>query len=154
MFVEEELLLDAPFPAARRRLAALLQEGWLSGASGEAYADGHTALIRVGPFGDVPGASRLVRVRFMEPAPQGDAVILPLRWEAEGATGRLLPVLDADIALRPSGEQTRLVISGSYRPPLDGLGARLDKLALSPVATATVKSLVRRIGKELASPAA
>jgi hypothetical protein len=152
MFVEQELLLDTPFPAARARLSGLLREGWLRDASGEAYEDGHTAVIRVGPFGDVPGLSKLVRVRFMEPGSQDGIAILPLRWEALGPAGRLLPVLDADIALLPAGTQTRLVISGSYRPPLDGLGAKLDKLMLSRVAVATVRSLLRRVGDEL-SPA-
>jgi hypothetical protein len=40
-----------------------------------------------------------------------------LRREATGATGRLFPVLDADISLSPAGEHTaRLALAGSYRP--------------------------------------
>jgi hypothetical protein len=72
-----------------------------------------------------------------------------LRWEATGPAGRLFPVLDADITLMPAGEQTRLVLAGSYRPPLDGIGATLDKIALHHLATATISSLLRQTAHAL-----
>jgi hypothetical protein len=115
--------------------------------------DGLAAVIRVGPFGDVPGASKLVRVRFLDPVYRGDAMRLALRWEATGVTSGLFPVLDADISLTPAGEQTtRLALAGSYRPPLGGLGAGLDKAILNRVATATIRALLRKVADNLASP--
>jgi hypothetical protein len=39
----------------------------------------------------VPGASKLVSVRLLEPVPRGEVMVLPLRWEATGVTGRLFP---------------------------------------------------------------
>jgi hypothetical protein len=72
-----------------------------------------------------------------------------LRWEATGPAGRLFPVLDADITLMPAGEQTRLVVAGSCRPPLDGIGAALDKIALHHLAPATISSLLRQTAHAL-----
>jgi hypothetical protein len=50
----------------------------------------------------------------------------------------------------PAGAQTRLVLAGSYRPPLDGTGATVDKIVLHHVATATISSLLRKIAQALA----
>jgi len=94
-------MLDVGFGAARARLVNLTHGGWLSTASGGAYADGLAGLIRVGPFGDVP-ASKLVRVRLLEPVPRDDVMVLPPRWEATGVMGRLFPVLDADLTMTPA----------------------------------------------------
>jgi hypothetical protein len=149
MFVGQETILDMPYPAARARLASLARAGWLDTASGQAYSDGRAATIRVGPFGPVLGASKLVRVRLVEPAAHDHIAVLPLRWEATGPAGRLFPVLDADITLMPAGEQTKLALTGSYRPPLDGIGATLDKIALHHLATATISSLLRQIAHAL-----
>jgi hypothetical protein len=107
------------------------------------------ATIRVGPFGPVLGVSKLVRVRFAEPAAHDHIAVLPLRWEATGPAGRLFPVLDAGITLMPAGGQTRLVLAGSYRPPLDGAGATLDKIVLHHLATATISSLLRKTAHAL-----
>ena len=76
-----------------------------------------------------------------------------LRWEATGITGVLFPVLDADISLSPAGEEaTRLALVGAYRPPLDGVGATLDKVILNRVATATIATLLEHVATALASP--
>src|SRR5258708_26085888 len=86
MFVSHQLVLGVSFQAAQARLENLTQGGWLSTASGGAYADGVAAMIRVGAFGDVPGASKLVKVSLLEPVPRDDAMVLSLRWEATGLT--------------------------------------------------------------------
>jgi hypothetical protein len=131
----------------------LAHRGGLNGASRAAYQDELSAVIRVGPFGDVAGASKLARVRFLDPVCRGDVMTLVLRWEATGITSALFPVLDADISLTPAGQQgTRLALAGSYRAPLGGLGAGLDKAILNRVATATIRALLRNIADTLASP--
>lgn len=153
MFIADEIVFDVDFPAAQARLVNLAHRGGLSDASGAAHTDGLSAVIRVGPFGDAAGASKLVRVRFLDPVCRGDVMTLALRWEANGMTGALFPVLDADITLAPAGRQaTRLALAGCYRAPLGGLGAGLDKAVLNRVATATIRALLRNVADSLASP--
>ncbi len=152
MFASHELMLDLGYEAARARLVNLTHGGWLA-ASGHAYDDGLAGLIRVGPFGAVPGASKLVSVHLLEPVPDADGVRLPLRWEAAGAAGRLFPVLDADLTLVPAGDRTRMRLDGAYRPPLAAIGAGLDRIVLHRAAAATIQSLLTRIADALATPA-
>ena len=146
MFTGQQVTLDLDFPAAKNRLALLLRGDWLDGVSRDAYADGLTGQMRVGPFGPIRGVSKLVQVSLLEPVPHDDMVVMPLRWEATGLVGRLFPVLDANLVLS-RGEDNRAVLrlNGVYRPPLDGVGEELDQIVLNRVATATVKSLLARI---------
>lgn len=154
MFVAHELTADVSFPLAQQRLSSLARGGWLGTASQDAYQDGFTTVIRVGPFGDRPGASKRVRVHFLDPVHRGESMTMGMRWEATGITGALFPVLDADISLTPAGaDATRLALAGTYRPPLDGLGATLDKVILHRVATATIRILLERVTVALTSPA-
>jgi hypothetical protein len=150
MFASQEVRLNMTFARARARLAVLCNAGWLSGSSQQAYAEGLAGLIRVGPAGDVLGASKLVRVQFLEPVPRDDTVVLPLRWEATGVTGRLFPVLDANLVLTPSGEDTvTLALTGAYRPPLGSLGEVLDRAVLNRAAGATFRSLLARVADSM-----
>ena len=150
MFASHEVRLNMTFARARARLAVLCNAGWLSGPSEQAYADGLAGLIRVGPFGAVLGASKLVRVQVLEPVPRDETVVLPLRWEASGAAGRLFPVLDADLVLTPSGESAAtLALNGAYRPPLGSLGEVLDRAVLNRAAAATVRSLLARVADSM-----
>ena len=101
--------------------------------------------MRAGPFGDLPGASRLVRVQFVDPVYRDGAMTLGVRWKAVGVTGGLFPVLDANIRLNGKGGQSsRAVLTASYRPPLGAAGAGLDRLLLHRVAAATSKTFRRR----------
>src|SRR5215467_11576680 len=122
MFVGDEIMLDVAYSDARSGLMRLTHGGWLSDASSEAYAEGVAGLIRVGPFGEVLGASKLVRVLLLEPVERDGSLTLSLRWEATGVTGRLFPVLDANIIL------------------------------IHRAASATVHSLLRRIAQTIAPP--
>jgi hypothetical protein len=154
MFACDELVLGLGFEAARARLVNLTHGGWLTAASDGACADGLDGLIRVGPLGAVPGASKLVSVRFLESVPREGVMVLPLRWEAVGVTGRLFPVLDADLTITPAGAgQTLITLNGAYRPPLAWIGAGLDRAVLRRVAAATIRALLTRIADALASPA-
>jgi hypothetical protein len=83
---------------------------------------------RVGPLGDLPGAARLVRISFLDPADREDGLRVTLRLEATGPAGGLFPVLDGDFTLTPAGEDAvRLALAGVYRRPLGWLGASLDR---------------------------
>lgn len=150
MFVSHETVLPVSFPAARAGLAALTRGGWLRELSGRAYAEGLGGVARVGPFGDLLGVSKLVRVSLLEPVPRENTVVLPLRWEATGTMGRLFPVLDANLVLVPDGDASaRLTFNGAYRPPLAALGAGIDRMVLHRVATATIRSLLRQVAETI-----
>ena len=153
MFAGEETVLGLPFPVARARLGALTHGGWLSSTSEAAYADGLAGLIRVGPFGAVLGASKLVSVLLLEPVPRDDQMVLPVRWEATGAAGRLFPVLDANLVLSPGDAQTSVLkLTGAYRPPLGALGASLDRILLHRAAAATIRALLTSVADSLIAP--
>ena len=153
MFVGDEIMLDVAYSDARSGLIRLTHGGWLSDASSEAYAEGVAGLIRVGPFGEVLGASKLVRVLLLEPVERDGSLTLSLRWEATGVTGRLFPVLDANIILIPADENaSQLALAGAYRPPFATVGEGLDRVLLHRAASATVHSLLRRIAQTIAPP--
>jgi hypothetical protein len=150
VFVSHEQPLNAGAGPAQLRLANLAQDGWLDAASQVAYQRGVDHLVRAGPFGDVPGLSRLVRVQFVDPVYRDGAMTLGLRWEAIGVTGGLFPVLDANIRLSGTGGQrSQMVLTASYRPPLGAMGAGLDRLLLHMVATATIRAFASRLASAL-----
>jgi hypothetical protein len=98
----------------------------------------------------VPGLSRLVQAHFLDPAERDGSVTMGMRWEATSVTGWLFPALDANITLTAEGDQaTAVTLTGVYRSPLGALGAGLDRALLHHVATATVSSLLTRMGKAL-----
>ena len=151
MFVSDDRVLPVSFAVASARLDEFARGGGLDGLSERVYHDGVEYLLRVGPAGAVPGASRLVRVRFADPVYRDGAMTVALRWEATGVTGGMFPALDADICLSRGDEgQTRVALTGSYRPPLGALGGRLDRLLLRTVAVATIRTLLTRIAAALA----
>lgn len=150
MFLSEDRVLDVSAGTAQVRLANLIRDGWLSGASDAAYQHGMDHLLRVGPLGDLPGTSRLVRIWFVDPLYRDDTMTVGLRWETVGRTAGLFPVLDADIRLSAEGAQrTRVTLTGCYRPPFGALGTGLDKVLMRRVATMTISSLVTGLAEVL-----
>jgi hypothetical protein len=150
MFITQHLIADTGFDAARGRLAQLIDDGHLTEVSRDAYEAAFPGLMRVGPFGDTPGFSKLVQVRVLGPVWRDGSWTVWLRWEATGATRGLFPVLDADLMLLAEGtEKTRVMLNGCYRPPLGRLGAGLDRAVLHRVASATISALLRSIADEL-----
>jgi hypothetical protein len=150
MFVSDQRVLTVGIGTARARLANLVDSGWLGGASQAVYQGSIDHLLRVGPFGGLPGASRLVRVQFLDPVERDDSVTMGMRWEAIGVTGGLFPVMDANIKLTTEdGEATRMALTAVYRPPLGALGAGLDRVLLHKVATATIHSLMTNTASAL-----
>lgn len=140
MFAAHQLELPVSLAIAQARLASLAERGGLRGASLQSYDGGVEHLVRAGPL------PKLVRIRFLDPVYRDDGMSLGLRWEATGVAGGLFPVLDADITVTRSGEQTStLALVGSYRPPLGAIGATLDKAILNQVAAATIRALLRDV---------
>lgn len=154
MFVSAETVLSCDIADVRVRLRNLIHDGRLGDASRAAYAGGMGQVMRVGPFGDRPGASRLVHVAFADPSYRGEEMAVPLRWETEGWSAGLFPVLDADITVSeavPRG--TRIILTGCYRPPLGPVGAGLDRVLMRKVATMTIEALLGRVADAIDGPA-
>jgi hypothetical protein len=149
MFVSAERVLRVAIGTAQARLTKLVRDGSLGETSLSAYRGG-VDMLRVGPLGGLPGASRLVQVQVLDPVCRDDAMTMGMRWEATGATGGLFPVLDADITLSPEGSWlTRLAITGCYRPPFGGLGATMDRVLMHTVAEHTLRSAVKSLATYL-----
>ncbi len=154
MFIASQQTIDTPYATARSRLASLVDGGGLRRASHTAYQHGLDALIRVGPFGDDPVLSKLVAVRFLEPAERDNVTTVGLRWEATGSAAGLFPVLDANLTLTPDGEhRAQLTLTGTYRAPFGRLGAALDRALLRRVATMTAAALLTELASAITSPA-
>lgn len=149
MFVSDEVIVNASFRVAHASLAKLAQSGCLNTASEGAYDDGLGGLTSVGPLGDLLDISKLVGVRFRELVVRDDIAVLTMRWEASAPGGDLFPALDADITSTPAGEQfTRLTLAGCA-----GCRSReLDKTIMHRAATATMRSLLRRLADAIAHP--
>lgn len=153
MFVAAEVTVPARLEDAIARLRHLINHGVLRSASQAAHEGGLSAVVRVGPFGSVPGLSRQVRVLFAEPVQRGVIVTVPMRWEATGAGGDLFPLLDADLTLTgEEPDQVRVRLYGSYRPPLGRAGEAVDQMVMRRLAAATMKSLMMGLGARLADP--
>ena len=153
MFAVHEVTVAARFEVAAGRLAHFVNHGALHSASEAAYEGGMDVGLRVGPFGGIRGLSKLVHVRFADPIARNGSLTVAVRWEAAGTAGELFPVLDADLALTGDGdERTRLRLDGSYRPPLGRAGAALDRVALSRIAVATIRSLTESVAEAIADP--
>jgi hypothetical protein len=150
VFVRAEILINRNFEAARANLSELARGCRLTEASAAAYESSLIGEFRVGPAGDVPGMSKLVRVYAREPVLRDGCAVLTLRWEATGPGGRLFPALDADLTLTAvDGNSSRLTMDGAYRPPLAALGIGLDKAILNRIANATARSLLTTIAGPL-----
>lgn len=153
MFIGAEIPLEVGFDAAQARLANLAHRGLLRRASEDAHSWGADQ-AQVGPPGAL-GMSKLVQVQFRHLVTREDSAAWALRWEANGTTGALFPVLDADITLTRTGEKaTVLAVAGTYRPPLGSLGGGLDRAIMHRVAEATIRAFARQIGAVIVDPAA
>jgi hypothetical protein len=158
VFVNQEQTIGIGPDEAQARFANLIRGNWLTETSEAAYGAGAAGLIRVGPL-HLPG--KLVRVTALEPIYRDGTMNVGLRWEATGATGGLFPVLDATLTISAAAqpatsdgaESSRLILAGSYRPPLGRLGAGLDTALLHRVANATIRALLHDAAVALTRPA-
>ena len=117
-----------------------------------ATRSGDELQLRVGPAGvpaDNPLIGKQVRVELGEPRGVGEAVVVPMRWEATGAPG-LFPTLDADLEFGGLGpERTRISLSGRYEVPFGGVGRTVDDLLLHGLAEETMREFLKRLAKAL-----
>jgi Rrf2 family protein len=139
-----QIELAAPAVAARLRAGG----SWLASHVEAASADGEATRMRVGPGGPA-WLGKIVAVRLGAPHGSDGALAIPLTWEATGPTG-LFPRLEAELRLSAlDPERAELALEGRYRPPLGRAGQVLDERLLAHVATATVRSFLRRVARAL-----
>ena len=144
MLVYDFIHVPLPVAQVRQRLLNAVT-GLLQQAAAAAYDEGEDLLSRVGPFGPVPGLSKVVSVHVGDVRDRGEGFVMPLQWSATGPT-ELFPVMHADLEITPLGvQQSQLRLSGSYDPPLGALGKRLDRLLLHQLAEATVRALLKQL---------
>jgi len=150
VMLREETILDAPPDWVRQRLAARLTADGLHAESAASFEHEHTLLLRAG----VHGLSKTVAMLTLPAYPRGEVTVTPLRWVATGPMGELFPTLEANLEVEPTDDgRTRLVLIGSYQPPLRRLGASIDRLAMHTVATTTVHGFLTQVTASL-QPAA
>jgi hypothetical protein len=149
MFVGAELAVAVPFGIAKNALDLAVADGGLIAESRRAVEEGLVFLMPVGPRGS-HGPARDVLVRLLPGRGVGETFVVPLRWEATGAAGRLFPVLDANLELVAAGKSgSRLSIAASYQPPLGKVGATIDRAGMSMIASATMDALLREVSAQL-----
>jgi hypothetical protein len=139
VLIHDFICIERPVPD----VVALLEtkETWLVPLAASAYQEGEALLGGDRPVG--PGVvTKRVHMTVGSSRSRADSLVVPIHWEATGLRG-LFPVLEADLEFAPlGGGATQLSLWGSYSPPLDGLGARLDRLVFHRIAEATVRSFL------------
>jgi len=144
MLVYDFIRIPLPVAQVRHRLFVAVNALWQQVAEA-AYDEGEELLSRVGPFGPVPGLSKVVTVRVGKVRDRGEGFVMPLTWSATGPT-ELFPVMVADLEIAPLGaSESQLRLSGSYDPPLGPVGRQLDRLLLHQLAEATVRALLSQL---------
>ena len=150
VMLREETILDAPPDWVRQRLRTRLLADGLHAESTASFEQEHTLLVRAG----VPGLSKTVAMLTLPAYQRGEVTVTPLRWVATGPPGELFPTLEANLELEPTDDgRTRVVLIGSYQPPLRRLGAHIDRLVLHTVAATTIHGFLTEISVSL-QPAA
>jgi hypothetical protein len=139
VFVNDQLLVDLGFGAARATFARLSSGDVLLAASEAAYGQG------------INGGSRLAGVQFHDLAAGEDSAGLALRWDAIGPDGGLFAALDANLTLTQAGERASLLdLAGIYRLPDTVPGQALA----GPAAAATARAFLSRVAGYLICPPA
>jgi hypothetical protein len=74
-----------------------------------------------------------------------ETTTIPMSWIATSASA-LFPRMDAEVVVSPAhSSMTNLEFRGSYRPPLEGVGRLLDRIALHRIAESTVRNFLDRL---------
>lgn len=150
MFVETHATLTMGADAAARAVERVLASRALQRHSTDAVAEGLDLALSVGPASGP--FSKEVRAHTLPTRQVGRTFVIPLRWEATGATSRLYPALDANIGITPVDDLTCVLsIIGTYTPPLGVVGTTLDRAAMSRVATKTVGAFLARLAEDTTS---
>jgi len=153
MVVTQRLVIDAGIAATRARLHRLVRGNRPADGSRGGHDGASMHRIRLGPFGDAPGASEPITVRCVGPVRRGAVTTVWLRVQQAAPDTGMFPVLDGDLTLTAESlEQTRLTLNASYGSPLDGIGAGLDQEAMYHSVSATIRALLHSFAAALDEP--
>ncbi len=145
MFVHYETEVPLSMPAVERGLDGF---GTRLGALADlAYREGEELRSRVGPGSG--NLAKEVRLEIGAPEIHRRGLIYAVSWSAVGAE-MLFPRLNAELIISHLGQnRTRIVMDGTYQPPLGQFGRVVDRVILRRVAESTVKSWVDRLAESL-----
>src|SRR4051794_12705733 len=147
MFVEAHATLPMAGDVARVAGERALGGHALQRHSADAVAEGLDLVLSVGPRSG--RLAKEVLAHTLDTRKVGNTFVIPLRWEATGATARLYPALDANIGITPVDPLTCvLTVIGTYTPPLGVVGTTLDRAAMSRVASATIEAFLTRLARD------
>lgn len=145
MFVRYETEVPIPLPDVQRGIDSLQSQ--LRALADVAYREGEELRARVGPG---PGnLAKEVRLEIGAPEIHRSGLVYSVSWSAVGAE-MLFPRLEADLIVSHIGpDHTRIIMDGTYQPPLGPFGRVVDRVLLRHVAEATVKTWVDRLAESL-----
>lgn len=147
MFVHYETRVPMSMAGVERRLDQARSQ--LDALADVAYREGEELRSKVGP-----GAGTLakeVRLDIGTAEIHRSGLIYPINWSATGAE-LLFPKLSAELSISHVGpDETRVILDGTYQPPLGTLGKVVDRVLLRRVAESTVKTWVDRLAEALAA---
>jgi hypothetical protein len=147
VFLEESVEVARPLEAVWGRF--LGDGSWFAPLATAAEEDGEALYFRVGPSLAGGQVARKVRVILGPPHNRGEAIVVPLSWQANALPG-LFPVLDGDLVVAAiDAERCRVTLTGSYEPPLGEVGRQLDRALLHRVAHSTVRAFLDRVAASL-----
>jgi hypothetical protein len=145
MFVHYETEVPLPMAEVESGIATLGSE--LGSMANVAYREGEELRARVGPGAGT--VAKEVRVGIGSPEIHRSGLIYSVRWSAVGSE-LIFPRLTADLIVSHVGpERTRLVLDGTYQPPLGQLGKMVDRVLLRRVADSTVQAWMDRLAESL-----
>jgi hypothetical protein len=145
MFVRYETEVSLSLPEVERGLDSF--ETQLGTLADLAYREGEELRSRVGPGSG--NLAKEVRLDIGSPEIHRTGLIYPVSWSAVGAE-MLFPRLNAELAISHNGvHRTRLILDGTYEPPLGQLGKVVDRILLRRIAESTVKAWVDRLAASL-----
>ena len=141
MFVQD--FVDIPVPVDVVVEILTDDDGSMGIWAASAYRRGERMALGVGQ-----AVNASVEFERGDPVVGLDVVSMPITWQATNAV--LFPRMDAELNLVPIGSHwSHVGFRGRYRPPLEGLGKLLDRLAFHRIAEATVHNFLDRLGEAL-----
>jgi hypothetical protein len=147
VFLEESVEVSRPLEAIWGYFIG--DASWFAPLATAAEEDGEALYFRVGPSWEGVRVSRKVQVSLGPPRNRGEAIVVPISWQASTAPG-LFPTLDADLEVASTdAEHCLLTLTGSYEPPLGELGRQLDRILLHRIALSTARSFLDRVADRL-----
>ncbi len=136
MFLHYEAELPLGMSDVERGLKAVRTD--LGSLAIVAYRKGEELRAKVGPATGT--VAKEVRLEIGSPDIHRSGLVYPVKWSAVGPEV-LFPRLTAELIVSHVGhDRTKIILDGTYQPPLGQLGKVVDRVLLRRVAESTVKA--------------